>query len=64
MLCFSSQDYAIARAHKAGLLVLEDCIGRFGPYVAIVDNFGLIEVHNSRAEAEARVAVIVERVAS
>ena len=57
-LLLSSTDVAIAVAIKAGDLAVTAHVGRAGPYVAISDAVGLIEVHLSAAEAEARIAGI------
>lgn len=54
MLLASATDLAISLAIKAGTLRITEHTGRFGQYWAISDNHGVIEVHNSKAEAEAR----------
>jgi len=54
MLTLSATCLAIAIADKAGTLRLEPCVGRFGSYVAISDDVGLIEVADDMAEAIAR----------
>jgi hypothetical protein len=54
----SSTDLAIALAIRSSTLVVETKSGRFGDYVAISDSRGLIEVHLSQAEADARLASI------
>jgi hypothetical protein len=60
----SSTDLAIAVASKAGTLTLAERPSRFGDtYVAIADNFGIIEVQATMAEAQARVSNIAQRVA-
>jgi hypothetical protein len=53
-----STDVAIALAIRAGALRVEAKVGRFGDYVAISDDVGLIEVHLSQAEADSRLAAI------
>lgn len=55
MLVFSATCAAIALADQAGTLRLVETQGRFGPFVAICDEVGLIEVANDMAEAQARV---------
>ena len=62
MRMLSATDVAIAIADDAGTLIVEDCDGRFGPYVAIRDEHGLIEVHNTRPEWDVRIADIRGRV--
>ena len=57
-LLLSSTDLAIAVAAKAGTLALVAREGRFGTYVSIEDDVGVIEVHRSASEADARVAAI------
>lgn len=53
----SATDLAISLAVKAGTLKVEECKSRFGDtFIAISDDRGLIEVHGTRAEAEARIA--------
>ena len=57
MRLLSSTDLAIALAVKNGTLRLVERPSRFGDtFIAIEDDRGLIEVHNTRAEADARVA--------
>jgi hypothetical protein len=58
MRILSSTDLALALALKGGTLRAEARFGRFGSYVALSDNAGLIEVHNTQAEADARLAAI------
>jgi len=61
----SSTDVAIAMAIKAGSLELAEAVSRFGgTYVAISDKFGLIEVADSMAAAQERVAEIKRRLES
>lgn len=55
MLTLSATDLAIRIAAQAGTLRIEECEGRFGPYWAIEDETGLIEVALSAAEAQERV---------
>lgn len=58
MTFLSATDFAIAAAAKAGTLRLIDRIGRLGPYTAIEDSHGVIEVALSRDEANRRVASV------
>ena len=51
----SATDYAMVLATKAGTLRITERPSRFGGFCyAIEDDRGLIEVHLTRAEAEAR----------
>jgi len=60
MKTFSSTDFAIASAHKAGTLRFVERASRLGgAFVSVEDAVGVIEVHNTRAEADARVSGIV-----
>lgn len=62
MLLVSSIDLAIAVAHKAGTLTLTERPSRFGDtYIAISDDVGIIEVHLTMQEAEARVTSIIAK---
>lgn len=63
MQTLSSTCLAIALADKAGSLRLTEEQGRFGSFVAISDNAGLIEVALSWDEANARLAELRERAA-
>lgn len=63
MIALSSACMAIAIADKAGALRTEAREGRFGGFVAICDNHGIIEVADNMAEAMARIAAIRERMA-
>jgi hypothetical protein len=63
MFTLSATCLAIALADKAGTLRIVEREGRFGPFFAIEDEAGLIEVALDRAEADARLASIRERVA-
>jgi hypothetical protein len=63
MITLSATCLAIALADKAGTLRLVDREGRIGPFVAIEDEVGLIEIAMSRKEADERVRAIRERVA-
>ena len=54
----SATDLAIAVAIRSNTLRVQTRSGRFGDYVAISDDAGLIEVHNSQAEADSRLASI------
>ena len=56
----SATDLAIAFAIRSNTLRVETRSGRFGDYVAVSDDTGLIEVHNSQAEADDRLAAIRE----
>lgn len=58
MKLLSSTDLAIAVALRAGDLRVEERVGRFGPFWSIEDAVGVIEVANTAAEAEARIAAI------
>lgn len=58
MLMCSATDVAIAVAMKAGTLTVKECDGRFGAYLAIEDDRGVIEVHLTEDDAEARLAAI------
>lgn len=51
----SATDYAIRVAKADGDLQLVERQGRFGPYVAICDQAGVIEVADDMASAQARV---------
>lgn len=46
---------AIRLANKAGTLELTETTGRFGPYVVISDDHGVIEVADDMASAQRRV---------
>jgi len=60
----SSTDLAIAVASKAGTLTLTERPSRFGDtFIAIADDFGIIEVQLTMTEAQARVISITQRVA-
>lgn len=63
MLAVSSQCFAIATAAKAGSLSLVEREGRFGSFIAICDDRGTIEVAETRAEANERIASLRERLA-
>ncbi len=60
MRTLSATCLAIALAHKAGTLRLVEREGRFGTFVCVEDDFGLIEVQDDMAQANARVAALVE----
>lgn len=64
MVALSASCLAISFAIREGHLEVRDVEGRFGPYVSISDRHGIIEAHNSREEAEARVAMVQERLAA
>jgi hypothetical protein len=61
MKLLSAADVAIALAIRNGTLVCQPCEGRFGPYVAICDDAGLIECHETGKDAMKRVATIKAR---
>jgi hypothetical protein len=63
MFTLSATCLAIALADQAGTLRLVEREGRFGPFVAIEDATGVIEVALSWAEANQRISAIRERVA-
>jgi hypothetical protein len=63
MFTLSATCLAIALADKAGTLRITEEEGRFGPFYAISDDRGLIEVHLDRAEVNARLSAIRSRVA-
>ena len=58
MLLASATDLAINLAVKRGTARITERQSRYGlgAYFAIEDERGMIEVHNTRAEAEARIA--------
>jgi len=58
MLLASATDLAISLAVKRGTVRITEHQSRhgLGPYFTIEDERGMIEVHDSRAEAEARVS--------
>lgn len=58
MRLVSATDLAIALAIKSQTLRLVARVGRLGPFVAIEDDRGVIEVHSDMAEAQARVDAI------
>lgn len=53
----SATDLAIRIAKREGTLRVSEHTGRFGQYWAISDSHGVIEVHDTAAEADARVAI-------
>ena len=61
MLTLSATCVAIALADERGTLRLEERSGRFGAYVAISDETGLIEVTDNMDEATARVQALRDR---
>ena len=63
MRLLSATCLAIAAADRNGTLRLVERVGRLGPYIALEDDRGVIEVALSRGEADRRVANIRERVA-
>lgn len=59
MTYLSATDLAIALAHKNGHLRVTERPSRLGgTFLAIEDRHGLIEVHNTQAEWDARLASI------
>ncbi len=62
-LC-SATDLAIAIAIKAGTLETREREGRFGTFWSLEDERGLIEVHNTKGEAESRVQKILEKLSN
>ena len=59
MLTLSATCLAIAIANKAGTIRLVERASRFGgTYVAIEDDYGVIEVANDMAEAQRRIAEV------
>jgi hypothetical protein len=63
MLTLSATCLAIALADQAGTLSLTEEQGRFGSFIAISDDRGLIEVALTQQEAADRINAIRERVA-
>lgn len=63
MLTLSATCLAIAVADEAGTLRLSVREGRFGQFVAIEDDRGLIEIAADMAEATARVRAVRQRIA-
>jgi len=63
MIALSSACMAIANADKSGAIRFVERQGRFGPYVAICDNQGTIEVHDTLVEAFDRVRELRRRAA-
>lgn len=60
MTFLSATDLAIALAHKNGHLRVTERPSRLGgTYLAIEDRHGLIEVHNTQAEWDARLGSII-----
>lgn len=62
MQTLSATDLAIAVAIKADTLVVQRCQGRFGEYLAICDDTGVIEVALTDAEAWGRIDAIGGRI--
>lgn len=58
MKLLSATDLAIATAIRAGTLRTVEREGRFGPYVSIEDERGIIEASNDAAEATSRINAI------
>lgn len=54
MLTLSATCVAIASADKAGTLRFDEREGRFGSFVAVCDDHGIIEVADDMASAIAR----------
>ena len=63
MLLLSASCVSIALASKAGVLRLVEREGRFGPFVAIEDDRGIIEAADDMPSAQARVAAVLQRAA-
>ena len=63
MRLLSATCLAIAAAERNGTLRLVERVGRLGPYIALEDNHGIIEIALARGEADRRVADIRQRVA-
>ncbi len=63
MRLLSSTCLAIAAADRNGTLRLVERVGRLGPYIALEDNHGLIEIALARGEADQRVADIRRSIA-
>lgn len=63
MIALSSACLAIANADKAGSIRFVERQGRFHPYVAICDDRGTIEVHDTLEDAFDRVRDIRRRAA-
>jgi hypothetical protein len=59
----NATDVAIVMAYKNGTLDYVSKKGRFGDYIAISDDFGIIEVAFSMAEAKSRVDSLIIEVA-
>ena len=57
---FSATDRAIKVSSMANTLRLVDRVGRFGAFVSIENSVGVIEVHDTMAQAMARVAECTE----
>lgn len=65
MITLSATCLAIALADEAGTLILEERPSRLGgTFIAIRDDFGIIEVADDRAAADARINAIRARVAA
>jgi hypothetical protein len=61
MRILSATDLAIAVAAKAGSLRIVERVSRLGGvFAAIEDARGVIEVHNSTADAHLRIASVTE----
>ena len=60
MQTLSATCLAIALASENGTLAVTEQEGRFGPFWAISDDHGLIEVALSADEAESRITDITE----
>lgn len=58
MRLLSATDLAIAKAIKAGTLIIAEREGRFGKFWSIADERGTIEVADTRQEADERIGAI------
>lgn len=64
LLSLSSTDLSIALAHKAGTLRFVERASRLGgTFISVEDAVGVIEVHETRAAADARLAQILRALA-
>jgi hypothetical protein len=61
MKTLSATDLAIAKAERAGYLRITTRTGRFGPFVAIEDDFGVIEVANDKLSAAIRINTVLDQ---
>lgn len=63
MMTLSATDLAIATAIKSATLETTRETGRYGEYIAINDEVGIIEVALDMQEARERIADIMRRIA-